>query len=313
VQVYQNPALVQLERPVVSIGIFDGVHRGHRNLLSRVRQLAAAKGAPTLVITFWPHPRIVLGKADPAFKLLSGLEEKTGLLRLAGIDNLLVVPFTPEFAALPADRFISEFLLQHIRPGTIVVGDDLRFGAGGAGNLDLLIRSGINSGFEVIQMETHTEGEERISSTRIRNCLVSGDLMSANSLLGYPYAITGTVVKGNGIGNTIGFPTANIECRDASKQIPSDGVYAVKVERKGSVHGGMLNIGIRPTIGDASGKTIEVHLFDIQDDLYAEELRVQFIARLRDEMKFGSLTELKDQLGIDRQEAATALHTINRY
>ncbi len=300
-QVHQNPASLNLKSPIVSIGIFDGVHRGHRNLLERVRQIADTRGVSTLVITFWPHPRIVLGNADAGFRLLTDLEEKVELLRDAGLDHLLVVEFTREFASLPADRFISDFINAFIKPGVIVVGDELRFGAGGAGNLDLLRREGRASGFDVVRLETHREGEGRISSTRIRNCLAAGDLNSANTLLGYNYYINGTVVRGNRIGSTIGFPTANVECRVPFKQIPADGVYAVIVERKGVLHQGMLNIGIRPTLNDGSGRTVEVHLFDVADELYHENLKVCFIARLRDEMKFGSLDELKQQLERDRE------------
>jgi riboflavin kinase / FMN adenylyltransferase len=307
VLVHTDPRTVNLIRPAVSIGIFDGVHRGHQNLLTRVQELAGLNGSQTLVITFWPHPRMVLGKAGPDFRLLTGLNEKTELLRGFGIDHLLVVPFTPEFAGQPAEQFLDGFLNKYIRPGVIVVGDDLRFGAGGSGNLDLLVSSGKVHGFEVVRLETHTENEERISSTRIRSCLRSGDLEAASQLLGYPYFISGRVVRGNRIGNTIGFPTANLECPDRFKQIPSDGVYAVIAEWQGRSYKGMLNIGFRPTVDDSSHRTIEVHLFDLSVDLYDESLKVHFIARLRDEMKFGSLAELTDQLSVDRQDSIKVL------
>jgi riboflavin kinase/FMN adenylyltransferase len=277
------------------------VHRGHQNLIARLKSLAAQTQSQTLVITFWPHPRIVLGKAGPEFKLLNSLEEKTDLLRNIGIDHFLIVQFTREFAGQSPDQFLDNFVNKCIKPGIITVGDDLRFGAGGSGNLELLIKSGKSNGFEVVRLETHTENEERISSTRIRNCLLNGDLSAANNLLGYPYFITGQVVRGNRIGNTIGFPTANIECPDTFKQIPSDGVYAVTVEWNGTPYKGMLNIGIRPTLDDHSHKTIEVHLFDVSDDLYDQKLRVHFIFRLRDEMKFNSLEELRKQLAVDRK------------
>jgi riboflavin kinase/FMN adenylyltransferase len=307
VQVHTDPRTLHLIRPAVSIGIFDGVHRGHRNLLERAKEMAARSGSQTLAVTFWPHPRIVLGRAGPDFRLLSSLSEKTELLAAVGIDHLLVVPFTVEFAAMTANRFLDEFLNLYIRPGVIVVGDDLRFGSGGSGNLNLLVSSGKQNGFEVVRLETHTENEERISSTLIRSRLSGGDLDSANSLLGYPYFLTGTVVGGNHLGHTIGFPTANIECEEDFKQIPSDGVYACMVERKTRWHKGMMNIGIRPTVGDNPQRTIEVNLFDFSDDLYGEKLRVRFHFRLRDEKKFGSLDELKSQLSRDRQASADLL------
>ena len=291
-QVHTNPSELQLFRPAVSIGIFDGVHRGHQNLLDKVKDLAAHSHAQTLAITFWPHPRIVLGKAGPDFKLLTSLEEKTEMLGRFGINHLLVVPFTPEFANLSAQQFLDDFLDRYIKPGVIVVGDDLRFGAGGSGNLELLATYGKSHNFEVIKLETHTENEDRISSTLIRKRLMSGDLQSANQLLGYPYFVRGEVATGNRIGNTIGFPTANIECAACYKQIPSDGVYAVTVDWNGNSYKGMLNIGVRPTIEDDSHKTFEVNIFDMSADLYGHSLKVNFIARLRDEKKFNGLEEL---------------------
>lgn len=306
-QVHSNPRLLRLIRPAVSIGIFDGVHRGHQNLLARVKDLAAQSGSPTLVITFWPHPRVVLGKAGADFKLLTCLEEKTGMIEKLGVGHLLVVPFTPEFAALTARQFLDEFLNLYVKPSVVVVGDDLRFGSGGSGNLELLAESGKLNGFDVIQLETHTENKARISSTLIRSCLMSGDLDSANQLLGYPYFISGEVVRGNRIGNTIGFPTANVECTTCFKQIPSDGVYAVVAEWKGNAYKGMLNIGVRPTIETDSSKTFEVHLFNVREDLYGETLKVHFIARLRDEKKFDGLEELKSQLALDKINSETVL------
>ena len=306
-QVHTNPSKLQLIRPAVSIGIFDGVHRGHQNLISRVKELAAISHSQTLVVTFWPHPRIVLGKAGPDFKMLTSLEEKSAMLEKLGVDHLLVVPFTPEFASLSAKQFLDDFLNQYIKPGVVVVGDDLRFGSGGSGNLQLLADSGKIHGFEVVKLETHIENEARISSTLIRDCLMSGKLETANKLLGYPYFVNGEVVLGNRLGNTIGFPTANIECAACFKQIPSDGVYAVTVDWNGATYQGMLNIGIRPTIDDKGHKTFEVHLFDMSEDLYGQNLRVNFIARLRDEKKFGGIEELKAQLALDLLASKTEI------
>ncbi|MCX6225710.1 MAG: FAD synthetase family protein, partial [Bacteroidia bacterium] len=194
-QVHTDPLSLQLIRPSVSIGIFDGVHRGHQNLLARVKDFAARSHSQTLVITFWPHPRIVLGITGPGFKLLTSLKEKTEMLGKLAIDHLLIVPFTPEFAGQSAGQFLDDFLNRYIKPGVIVVGDDLRFGSGGSGNLELLVNCGKLNGFDVIRLETHTDNQARISSTLIRNCLLSGDLQLANSLLGYPYFITGKVVR----------------------------------------------------------------------------------------------------------------------
>ncbi len=311
-QVHTNPSKLHLIRPAVSIGIFDGVHRGHQNLIARVKELAALSNAQTLVITFWPHPRIVLGKAGPDFKMLTSLEEKSEMLGKLGVDHLLVVPFTPEFASLTARQFLDDFLNLYINPGVVVVGDDLRFGSGGAGNLELLSESGRIHGYNVIRLETHVENEARISSTLIRDCLISGKLETANTLLGYPYFVTGEVVLGNRLGNTIGFPTANIECAACFKQIPADGVYAVTADWKGVNFQGMLNIGIRPTIDDNTHKTFEVHLFDMSENLYGQTLRVNFVARLRDEKKFGGLDELKTQLALDMQASKAEIEKFKK-
>jgi riboflavin kinase/FMN adenylyltransferase len=307
VQVHSDPRTLSLHKPAVSIGIFDGVHRGHRLLLDRLKSLALNDGLQTLILTFWPHPRIVLGKTGPEFGLLNSLPEKTAILADMGIDHLLIVPFSEAFAAWPPERFLHDFIDRYLKPGLVVVGDDLRFGAGGEGNLNLLKEFGEEKGFIVYPMDTQTDDSSRISSTRIRTCLIEGDIEGANRLLGYEYFLFGHVVRGNRIGSTIGFPTANIQCDEDFKQIPHDGVYAVMVVRNEKLHKGMLNIGIRPTVGGGSHKTIEVHLFGVQDDLYGEKLQVRFIARLRDEMKFSGLDGLRDQLGRDRIDALEIL------
>jgi len=311
VQVHTSPRSIKLIRPSISIGIFDGVHRGHRNLIARVREVAELLHTESLIITFWPHPRTVTGQADPEFKLLTSLEEKIEMLESCKVDHLLIVPFTADFVRLSAQQFLDDFLNRFIRPGAMVVGDDPRFGAGGAGNLELLRSFGRNHGFEVVQLDTHIDNQERISSTLIRRRLLSGDLSSANNLLGYPYFITGRVVRGNRIGSTIGFPTANIESTEEFKQIPSDGVYAVTVDWKGGIYKGMLNIGTRPTITEDTRRSIEVHLFNEMADMYDETLRVHFIARLRNELKFNGLEELVAQLVLDKEASLKVLENIN--
>ncbi|MDD4644547.1 MAG: bifunctional riboflavin kinase/FAD synthetase [Bacteroidales bacterium] len=310
-QVHTSPGSIHLIRPSISIGIFDGVHRGHQNLIARVREEAESSNAESLIITFWPHPRTVTGKADSEFRLLTTLEEKMEMLENCKVDHLLVVPFTADFARLSARQFLDDFLDRFIRPGAMVVGDDPRFGAGGSGNLELLRSYGRNHGFEVVQLDTHIENEERISSTLIRRRLLSGDLSSANHLLGYPYFITGRVVRGNRIGSAIGYPTANIECTEEFKQIPCDGVYAVTVEWKGGIYKGMLNIGTRPTITEDSRRSVEVHLFNEMADMYDETLRVRFMKRLRNELKFNNLDELKAQLALDKEASLKVLENIN--
>lgn len=292
----------------MTLGIFDGVHCGHQLLLSEVIKVAGQLGRESAVITFWPHPRFVLGKADDDFRLLNTLEEKTEAIHAAGIDHLIVVPFTPEFAAITGEQFISEFLVDKLQVSCVVVGDDVRFGAGGTGTAQMLQEFAGESGFCVKYLDTHLHNETRISSTFIRACLQAGDLASANRLLGKQYSFSGTVTPGNRIGTSIGFPTANINVPEHFKQIPSDGVYAVYTEVKGMRFAGMLNIGIRPTLQDHDHKTIEVHMIGAEGDFYNENLTVRFVQRIRDEMKFGSLDELRLQLEEDRK---TTMNIIN--
>jgi riboflavin kinase/FMN adenylyltransferase len=300
---------IDSKKPVLTFGIFDGVHRGHRQLLAQVRELAGRSGVQSAVITFWPHPRLVLGKADPDFRLLSTLNEKARMIAETGIDHLLIVPFTAEFSSSQPMDFIHRCLYDSFHPSCILVGEDVRFGAGGQGDISLLLEQGKTLDFEVIRFDTRLQGLKRISSTEIRHCLKTGDLDSANQMLGYPYSMTGSVTQGNRIGNTIGFPTANLIVSEALKQIPSDGVYAVYAKTYKGLYGGMLNIGIRPTMDDDHHRTIEVHMFGAGGDMYGESVEIRFISRLRDEMKFGSLDELRKQLNLDRDAAKSILES----
>jgi riboflavin kinase/FMN adenylyltransferase len=293
----------------MTFGIFDGVHRGHKQLLAQVKEMADRSGVESLVMTFWPHPRLVLGKADDDFRLLNTLSEKSKLIAETGIDHMVILPFTVDFASVLPMEFIQGCIYEPLHPSVILVGDDVRFGEGGKGDISLLSEQGQSLGFEVERFEPRLHNRKRISSTVIRTCLKTGDLASANEMLGYPYSLTGTVTKGNRIGKTIGFPTANIVVAEALKQIPSDGVYAVYAETGSMVYGGMLNIGRRPTIDDDNHRTIEVHLFGAMGDLYGEKVEIRFISRMRDEMKFAGLEELKTQLGFDREAAKRILES----
>ncbi|MFH0762014.1 MAG: riboflavin biosynthesis protein RibF [Bacteroidota bacterium] len=300
---------IESKLPVITFGIFDGVHRGHKQLLGHVKEMADRSGVQSAVITFWPHPRLMLGKADNDFRLLSTLNEKSRLIAETGIDHLLIVPFTVDFASIEPLEFIRGCVYDPFHPSRILVGDDVRFGAGGKGDINLLSEQGKSLGFEVTRFDSWLHNRKRISSTDIRYSLKTGDLASANEMLGYPYSLTGKVTTGNRIGNTIGFPTANIIVSETFKQIPSDGVYAVYASTGNRIYGGMLNIGIRPTIDDYNHRTIEVHMFGLVGDLYGESVEIRFVSRLRDEMKFSSLDELKTQLGLDRDAAKRILES----
>jgi len=307
VRVYHDPEELALSRPVVTLGLFDGVHRGHQLLLQTMKDLAHEEGRQTLVITLWPHPRIVLGKIGDSFSLLNTLEEKIFLLERMGIDHVWVLPFDQAMASLDADDFVARYLTRYFIPGRMVIGDDHHFGKNGEGNVDTLRKAGLRLGFSVDHLHTQIDNNKRISSSFIRACLSAGDLGSANKLLGYPYLLMGEVESGKKLGRSLGFPTANIRCCPDWKHIPADGVYAVRVDRLNQCYDGMLNIGIRPTINDHNHRTIEAHLFEVDDNLYGETLRVHFIAKLRDEMRFNDLDALRNQLVVDRVEAAKAL------
>ena len=312
-RVYNDINEVHLTKPVVTLGIFDGIHRGHQHLIGEVKREAGIAGRDTLLITYWPHPRHILKSAGEDFRMLTTLDEKLWLFEKMEVDHCLVIPFTPDFAAITADEFIQTYLSGPHLPEMVIVGDDHRYGRGGEGNLEHLTKASRRYHFQIRHLNSHLDNDLRISSSMIRACLQEGDLTSANRLLGYPFLLIGEVIPGNRLGSTIGFPTANISCCGPGKQVPSDGVYAVRVDWQGCCYDGMLNIGYRPTLGDAERKTIEVHIFDLEEDLYGDNLRIQFIQRLRDEMKFDGLDPLKAQLLLDREKAKEVLTTIRTH
>lgn len=307
-QVYQSPNEIKVSRPVITVGLFDGVHRGHQALIREMTSLASSMKLESLLITFWPHPRRVLHpEAQNEFYLLSTLDEKLHLLERQGVDHCWVIPFTPEFAKISAHEFIREFLTGPFIPAGMITGDDHHFGQGAEGDQRLLKEVGQKHGFEVYAMNTLHENAQRISSTRIRSGLQSGDIESANRLLGYNYLLMGQVEAGKRVGRSIGFPTANIRCPVDQKLIPADGVYVVRVGVEDQDHFGMLNIGFRPTVERSENRTIEAHIFDWTRDLYGKTVRIEFVARIRDEMKFPDLTSLKKQLELDREQAISLL------
>lgn len=299
-------------KPVVTTGIFDGVHLGHQKLFAALLAEAKKREAPALAITFWPHPYFLFHPDNQDFKLLMSLEEKQMKLTELGLDHLLVLPFDAQLAGLSARDFVKHILVDGLHIRHLVVGDDHRFGKNREGGYSFLKEESKAHGFGLSDLDSLTTGTVRISSTFIRSCLIAGDLASANRLLGFRYFIFGKVQRGNQIGSRIGYPTANIACCEEQKQIPQDGVYVVQVEWNGYMHGGMLNIGTRPTIEDSERKSIEVHIFGHQGDLYDEQLKVSFIRKIREEMRFNNLDELKEQLDRDRTQALEILNkTIN--
>lgn len=307
VKVFKDLDNLSFTNPVVTMGVFDGLHKGHQELVSAICRKSKEIGGESIVITFWPHPRIVLDKTDSNLQLLSTLEEKEYLFGEWGLDNLIILPFTKEFALMDGGSFIREVLVEKIGVKFLVIGDDHRFGYDRAGGKELLSEMGELYGFEFENIESRIQDDVRISSSLVREALKSGNLKKANKLLGFPYFMFGKVVEGSRLGRKIGFPTANIECCADKKLVPEEGVYVVEVEVEKEKFGGMLNIGTRPTVDSTMRKSIEVHIFDIDRDLYGKTLKVSFLYRLRNEMKFNGTDELRAQLVKDKAVATLML------
>ncbi|MFM1932191.1 MAG: hypothetical protein RL226_1494 [Bacteroidota bacterium] len=288
---------------MLTTGTFDGVHLGHREIINRLRDIADRVGGETVLMTFYPHPRLVLFPDDPNIQLLQTIEEKKASLKEAGIDHLILLPFTQEFAKLSALEYVRDVLVQTIGVHTVVVGYDHRFGKNREGDFSSLEEFSEMFGFHVEEIPARLIDDLSISSTKIRNALLAGAVDQANSYLGYNYLLSGCVIHGDGLGHKLGFPTANLRINDSHKLIPGPGVYAVHVKIKGSNYNGMMNIGVRPTVSSSDEKRLEVHLFDFSDDLYGAEMEVRFAGRIRNEMKFNSVDELKAQLLVDKQHA----------
>ncbi|MEJ2595815.1 MAG: bifunctional riboflavin kinase/FAD synthetase [bacterium] len=295
-----------VDKAVVTIGTFDGVHLGHQAIFRKMVMEANKINGETVVITFFPHPRIVLGLNSTDLRFINTQERKINRIEEAGIDYLVIIPFTKEFAAISSAEFIRDLVVEKINPVKVITGYDHHFGKDREGGYDMLREMGNTFGFEVEKVEAQYANDIAISSTKIRKLLEAGKVKAANSLLGYEYAINGRVVRGKSIGKDLGFPTANIMVADEYKLIAAVGVYACRVQYMGRTYKGMSNIGYRPTInyGDL---TIEVHLFDFDQQLYGEEIVIFFVERMRDEQKFESLEALKEQLIKDREHALKIL------
>jgi riboflavin kinase/FMN adenylyltransferase len=290
----------RLDYAVVTSGTYDGVHKGHQKILQRMIEVAKNEGGETVLISFWPHPRIVLNN-DPGFlKLINTMDEKQELLRNIGINHLILIPFTLEFAQTSSTDFIKNILVDAIGTKKLIIGYNHRFGKNREGSFDNLVKDSSKYGFEVEEIPKHEIDDLGISSTIIRKSLINGDIPTANRYLGHPFLINGLVIHGDKLGKTIGFPTANLQIEEAYKIIPGDGVYAVNVNVRGREFKGMLNIGKRPTV-DGLNRKIEVHILDFKKDIYQEKISIKFVKKVRDEKKFESLDHLKTQLEIDKE------------
>lgn len=296
------------KQTVVTIGTFDGVHLGHRKILEQITKSAHDLNCESLVLTFFPHPRMVLQEGTE-MKQLNTLDEKISLLDSLGIDNLVVHPFDKEFSRLTAEEFVKEVLVNVFKIKKIIIGHDHRFGRNRTANIDDLITFGETYGFEVEQISVKEVNEVSISSTKIRDALLEGNIELASIYLGYNYPLTGMVSKGKQLGRTIGFPTANIEIEESYKLIPLNGVYIAKSNLEGKTIYGMMNIGTRPTV-DGTTQTIEIHFFDFNQDIYNQKITLSLLKRIRDEQKFESVDALKTQLDADKITAQNYINSL---
>ena len=334
---YHNDPLPHFRKAVITIGTFDGVHTGHAHILRQLREEAARIGGETVIITFFPHPRKIVKGGAAEIRLINTLQEKIELLSWQQIDHLVVVPFTEAFSQLTAEEYIKDFLLAKFHPHTVIIGYDHRFGKGRQGDYHLLEKFSGSEGFVLQEIPVHLLDEVSVSSTRIREAILRADIDEANQLLGYPFFFSGKVVKGNQLGRTLGYPTANLDPENEEKLIPADGVYAVEAELLPAPGlftqpsplstsdlftqpsplttsdlftqpklKGMMGIGVRPTI-DGRERTLEVNLFDFDQDIYGRELRVFVKKYLRRELKFNGLEELTRALDQDKLDALAAL------
>ena len=296
----------RLKNAIVTIGTFDGVHLGHRKIISGIKELAENTGGETVLLTFFPHPRMILHPEDESIKLINTITEKAELMEQLGIDHLIITPFSRDFSNQSAEEYIRDVLVNKIGTKKIVIGYDHRFGKDRQGGLDELLRLGPVYGFDVVEIPEQDINEVAISSTRIRSALLNGEIALANTCLGYPFFITGRIVRGDQIGRQLGYPTANIVIPETYKLIPSDGIFAAKVKIDGVNYGGMAYIGTRPTI-NGTRRNIEVNIFDFDREIYNQQVSMEFHNFVRGDMKFDSLDELKAQIAKDKVEVEKLL------
>jgi len=302
---YEN---IDLVSPVVTLGIFDGVHLGHKALLDRLVTCAKDAKGEAVVITFLPHPRMVLDEDNTALTFLNTIEEKIVLLERAKVDHLIIIEFNKEFSRIPACDFVKDVLVEKIGTRHLIIGYNHHFGRRGEGDFNTVKQCAESLDFRVEQVEGLLSKEGAISSSLIREELFQGKLEEANKLLGYSYSVRGTVIEGRKIGRSIGFPTANIKPDDQHKLIPCNGVYAVEVDLSGVIYPGMLSIGSNPTVNIDSGfRSIEVHIINFDQDIYGKTISVIFKKRLRNEIRFDNIKKLAEQMNLDKQSTIRIL------
>ncbi len=295
-----------VKNAVVTIGTFDGVHLGHRKIIARIKELAEATGGETVMLTFFPHPRMILHPEDESIKLINTINEKAELLEQLGIDHLIITPFSRDFSNQSAEAYIRDVLVKQIGTKKIVIGYDHRFGKDRQGGLNDLLQAGPIYGFDVVEIPEQDIHEVAVSSTRIREALLNGKIDLANEFLGYPFFITGKVTRGDQIGRQIGYPTANILIEEKYKLIPADGIFSAKIFIDGSIYKGMAYIGSRPTINGLF-RNIEVNIFDFDAEIYGHQIKMEFHHFVRADIKFSSLDDLTKQLAQDKIDVLALL------
>lgn len=291
-----------VKNPIVTTGTFDGVHLGHQKIISRIKELAKEENGETVLLTFYPHPRMVLFPDDNELKLINTQQEKIELLEKYGIDHLIIYPFTKEFSRLTSVEFVRNIIVNRIKTKRLVIGYNHHFGRNREGTFEHLKEYGPLYGFDVEEIPAKDIESIEISSTKIRKALQIGDVKTASAYLGHNYTLSGKVVEGLKLGRTIGYPTANIQVTDQYKLIPADGIYAVKLKHANKMYSGMLSIGNNPTV-EGKGRSIEVNIFDFNETIYGDTVTLYFIERLREEQKFNSLDDLKKQLLKDEEDS----------
>lgn len=294
--------LSEIPNPVLTIGTFDGVHLGHQKILQMLNNEAKKIGGESVLFTFYPHPRMVLLPNSHGLKLIQTQEEKIEKLEKMGLQNLIILPFTKEFSNLSATEFVEEYLVNRLHVSKLVIGYDHQFGKNREGSLDFLKSIAPSYNFEVIEISAKEIDDVNISSTKIRTAIENGNISVANAYLGQPFELKGKVIKGKELGKTIGFPTANIKLESDLKILPKIGVYAVEIILpSNTLCKGMMNIGIRPTVSNENSLSIEVHIFDFNENLYDTFIVVRLLSYIRSEQKFSSVDELKKQLQQDEK------------
>jgi len=299
---------VSSQKSIITIGTFDGVHIGHQKILLKLLQLSKSENCESVVVTFFPHPRMVL-QHDNTIKLLNTLEEKIKLFEQLGLDNLIIHPFDKAFSQLSAEDFVKKILVDQLNVQKIVIGYDHRFGKNRSADITDLIQFGLQYNFEIEEISVEEINDIAVSSTKIRNALLNGEIETATNYLGYNYSLAGKVVKGKQLGRTIGFPTANIEVNEAFKLIPKNGVYIVSSVIENQLVYGIMNIGNRPTL-NGDNQTKEVHFLNFNKDLYNQTIEIVFIKYIREEVKFNSLEDLKTQIVKDQSFAIDYIATL---